>query len=143
MRLNLECMRKVLTYLIDNLEIEIENRNGSASFQSISAHNLCQKFETEYDKKDVLYTVYNLCQCGYLVTSLPINPNQIQIEHILIFNVTFDGHQFAEIIREPKIWDRTKSVLKEVGTYSIQIVANTAQSIATGLANGAIMRLFG
>lgn len=44
--------------------------------------------------------------------------------------LTWDGHEFLDKIRDPKIWKKTKEGAQVIGTWSISVLKEIAVSIA-------------
>lgn len=43
--------------------------------------------------------------------------------------LTWAGHEFLETIRDPKIWEATKSNAKQVGNWSLSLLAELAKGL--------------
>lgn len=138
MRINLDCVRDVLNYLADHLVICTDS-NQKKTFDHVTVDELCKKL-TQYSSDDIWYSVYNLCQCNYIEGTPDINLKD-KMDRIAIANITFEGHQFIDSIREPTRWETIKTVLKQVGNYSLNFVASTAQAVCTNLASQLISQL--
>ena len=67
MKINEECIRDVLSYLANNLTIQIIN-NKKGDFNSVSLLSLMITFDEKYSKEDVWYSIYNLSQDRYIET---------------------------------------------------------------------------
>ena len=96
MKINEECIRDVLSYLVDNLTIQISNNRGD--FNSISLLSLMKNFEEKYSKEDIWYSIYNLSQDGFIETNDVRKQSRNGFAFVDIYNVTHRGHQFNEII---------------------------------------------
>ena len=137
MKINEECIRDVLSYLVDNLTIQISNNRGD--FNSISLLSLMKNFEEKYSTEDVWYHIYNLSQDGFIETSDVRKQSRNGFAFVDIYNVTHRGHQFNEIIQPPTIWNKTKSVISKVGIHTLDFIENTAHDIAVESAKQAIV----
>lgn len=58
MKINEECIRDILSYLIENLTLQISNNKGD--FNSISLLSLMKNFDEKYSREDIWYSIYNL-----------------------------------------------------------------------------------
>lgn len=67
MRINEECIRDILKYLIKNITVKIKNNKGD--FDSLSLLHIMNVFENQYSKEDVWYSVYNLSQDRFIETN--------------------------------------------------------------------------
>lgn len=52
-----------------------------------------------------------------------------------INGLTYEGHQFLDSIRSPKIWRETKVTAEKVGVYSLGFLSQTASQIIANLAS--------
>lgn len=68
MRLNNDCIRDILIYLVDNLDIEITD-NLKGSFNEITLLHIINLFNDTYSAKDIWYSVYCLSQSNYIETN--------------------------------------------------------------------------
>lgn len=89
MKINEECIRDVLSYLIDNLTIQISNNRGD--FNSISILSLMKNFEEKYSKEDIWYSIYNLSQDGFIETNDVRKQSRNGFAFVDIYNVTHRG----------------------------------------------------
>ena len=137
MKINEECIRDVLSYLVDNLTIQISNNRGD--FNSISLLSLMKNFEEKYSKEDIWYSIYNLSQDGFIETNDIRKQSRNGFAFVDIYNVTHRGHQFNEIIQPPTIWNKTKSVVSKVGIHTLDFIENTAHDIDVESAKQAVV----
>lgn len=56
-----------------------------------------------------------------------------------IEDVTFRGYQFIESVREPSIWEKTKSIVGKVGNHTLGFIENVAHDVAIEVAKEATM----
>lgn len=47
----------------------------------------------------------------------------------LAMDLTWNGHEFLESIRDPEIWRQTKAGAKSAGSFSIKVIADIAKAI--------------
>ena len=94
MKINEECIRDVLSYLINNLTIQIIN-NKKGDFNSISLLSLMETFDEKYSKEDVWYSIYNLSQDRYIETDDIRSKSRNGFAFVNIYNVTHRGHEFT------------------------------------------------
>lgn len=45
------------------------------------------------------------------------------------YKLTWDGHEFLDTIRDPEIWNKTKSGAKQVGSWSIELLGDLAKGL--------------
>ena len=118
MVLNPDCVRDVL------LTVE------SCSFgQHLTLNALCGQL-SEYTEEEVHYTCLKLKEGGYLnmvtfsVLRMPM-PGIKQIN-----NLTCQGREFLNSIREATNWGKVKAIAKKAGTFSLQSLGMIAQEVA-------------
>ena len=129
MKINEECVRDVLDYLVNNLHLVIV-RNIKGDFNSIDLLELMQYFDGEYTHEDVWYSVYNLEQSGYIETNNIRENSKSAFAHANISNVTHRGHEFYESIKPQSVWKKTKSVISKVGVHTLGFIETVAHDVA-------------
>lgn len=120
MKLNHDCVRDLLLYLEENL-----NLNSVLSIENISLK--------DYSTEELLYTADKLYEAGYINCSRKIYDNADLV--ILVSSITYNGHQFLDNIRDDKIFNKTKSILSTLKSVSIEIVSETASKVITNAIN--------
>lgn len=130
MKLNLDCIRDVLLYLEENLKIE----NGV--FTSIDLTTL-QKNVTNYSREDVFYSVYNLCQIGFIEGRFS-DVGNMRMRICEIENITYAGHRFLSTVKPDTIWNKTKSVAGKIGVHTLGFIEGVAHDMAVESAKQAV-----
>ena len=122
MKLNIDCVRDVMIYLENNLEL-VDYVSG-------------EEIELEYSKDDILYSCSKLIEAGYIdgrsVSDLSGNLN------IDITGITWNGHQFLDNVRSNKIWKKTKETTLKIGSASISFLSNISAQIIANVISGKI-----
>nr|DAE62708.1 MAG TPA: YjcQ protein [Caudoviricetes sp.] len=126
MLLNIDCMRDILQYLVENLSVQYDAYPPVVEFKPIYLSTICKNM-IMYDDNDIAYALYNLNSAGYIETS--INPQYTRIEDFYIWNVSYEGQQFYQNIHKSSVWERTKQVANKAGSVAISILSSIAQSI--------------
>lgn len=126
MKLNPDCIRDVLLYLEDNLYI---NKN---KFSKITLDELKEHFNSEYLDEDILYSVYNLNEVGFIEGRIK-DCNDIKIFYCDIENITWNGHQFLNTIRPKSIWEATKSGASKLGIMSMHALSSISMAVANAV----------
>ena len=124
MKLNLDCMRAIMLQ-IEDLPFQKE----------ISFNKLCEQLP-KYSKDELSYTCIKLKEAN-LINALIINADNFTQVYSLN-DLTYDGHQFLADIRSDSIWNKTKSVLSELGSTSVSAAIQVAASIVQSLIAGKI-----
>ncbi len=120
MKLNQDCIRDLLLYLEENLDY--------CDCLSISDIEL-----PDYDIKTILYTAQKLKQAGYISADFSILDTDDLCADFL--EITWDGHQFLDTIRDNNVWKKTKSVVSKLSSVSVTIISNVASQVLTNLIN--------
>lgn len=124
MVLNIDCMRAVLEYLVDNLSLRYADL--TTEFRAINVNAMYTDI-IEYDDEDIFYAVYNLWQAGYIEANVKISYTIVR--DFDVWNVSYEGQQFYQNIHKSSVWERTKQVANKAGSVAISILSSIAQSI--------------
>lgn len=124
MVLNIDCMRAVLEYLVDNLSLRYEDL--TTEFRVINVNAMYTDI-IGYDDEDIFYAVYNLWQAGYIEANVKMSYTIIR--DFDVWNVSYEGQQFYQNIHKSSVWERTKQVANKAGSVAISILSSIAQSI--------------
>ena len=130
MKMNEDCIRDILKFLVENLSITIDNRNNKGGFNDISMLGIMKTFESQYNKEDIWYSVYNLSQDRFIESNDIRKQSGVGFAFVEIYNVTHRGHQFYETIQSDNIWNKTKSVVSKVGVHTLNFVESVAHDVA-------------
>ncbi len=128
MRINIDCFKDVLQYCVDN--IDYKEYGGSWIVKCVSLDMMYESPELDYDKKDIMHSVLKLDECGFIKISTRFPNNKPYLERCSIEDVTFRGYQFIESVREPSIWDKTKSIVGKVGNHTLDFIESVAHDVA-------------
>lgn len=124
MVLNIDCMRAVLEYLVDNLSLRYEDL--TTEFRVINVNAMYTDI-IGYDDEDIFYAVYNLWQAGYIEANVKMSYTIVR--DFDVWNVSYEGQQFYQNIHKSSVWERTKQVANKAGSVAISILSSIAQSI--------------
>lgn len=124
MVLNIDCMRAVLEYLVDNLSLRYEDL--TTEFRVINVNAMYTDI-IGYDDEDIFYAVYNLWQAGYIEANVKMSYTIVR--DFDIWNVSYEGQQFYQNIHKSSVWERTKQVANKAGSVAISILSSIAQNI--------------
>lgn len=134
MQLNLDCIKDVLLYLIDN--IEYEECGDTWKVKPISLNTLYQTIALDdYSKTDIMRSTLQLIRCGYITCMYYSPQDKPYLDECMVDDVTFKGYQFAEAVREPTIWDKVKSTISECGNHTFKFIQSAALEIAINKLN--------
>lgn len=116
MTLNYECIRDTLLYLENNLGYT--NDKTALIHKRLSIDSISNELSL-YTKEDVMYTIEKLIEANY-INSVNVKRNvQGYIIIGYIDDITWEGFEFLNNIREKSIWDATKQGAKKIGAMSI------------------------
>lgn len=118
MRLNNDCIREVMLYLENNLELD-GNLDSTKLPQAIP----------NYSADDIIYSVSMLVDAEYLSVT-PIKAFGMGPMYI-IQSITWTGHEFLDNVRELQVWKETKQITSNVGNVSLNILSQVASSVIT------------
>lgn len=137
MRINIDCLRDVLLYCINNLDY-IEN-GYIWKCEVVELKDIYKSEDLQqYPKKDIMYSVLKLKESEYIKTSCEDPKEETYINDCVIMDVTMKGHQFAETIKEPTVWEKTKSIANKVGNHTLHFLENLAHDVAVEIAKQTI-----
>lgn len=132
MKLNYDCVRDVLLELEKTLLCK--NLDGAFVFETMDLEQLHSNLSNKkYSIEDIFYTIHNLEQAGYIRFE-PLKGDG-QIVDCVVYDVTYEGHQFLQNIRPKKVWDKSKPVFKNLGTISIDIIKSVTSTVISDTIN--------
>ena len=93
MQLNNDCIREVMLYLEKNLIVKFDTTNRNCFvFEGIPWAKIINDLNT-YKKEDIVYTLYNLTQAGFIESQCSGN-----IVTNKVTNITYNGHIYLKNI---------------------------------------------
>lgn len=134
MKLNMDCVRAVML-----CTEEYTDYNHYCYFISYQKNNVNDfllddpetppayqlELEKTYDNDDLFYAVEYCVKSGFVETLFSKDTYRIPISRI-----TPDGHRFLENIRSDTNWEKVKSVAKKAGSFSADVIIETAKNVA-------------
>lgn len=117
MKLNYDCVRDVMLYLEENLIFGNPIRDTNINLN--------------YDIEDIRYSLLKLHEINYLDGS--VSKYMDGDYSVITTDITFYGHKFIGEIQSDTIWDKTKSVSKDLGIQTINGITQIAGSVISGL----------
>lgn len=113
MKLNHDCIRTLLIYLEENLEAKENGLPRGLKLGHIEDESL-----TAFSQEDIYYSAKKLVEAKYIeVMNKEVAPRVMMINEI-----TWDGHQYLDSIRDPKVWREIKNRTKDLSGITIEIV---------------------
>ena len=120
MTLNYDCIRDVLLYLEDTLEY-IDNQ-VAMTHKRLTIGNITNALSS-YSKEDVQYTIEKLFEARYIRIADIIHDKNGYITSGYVDDITWEGFNFLNNIREKSIWEATKEGAKKVGAMSVSAIS--------------------
>ena len=75
------------------------------------------------DKEDLQYTIIKLVEGNLITAKLRYASNNLQIYSV---NLTYQGHEYLNNIRDNKIWKNTKKISSKLSSVSLEILKSIA-----------------
>lgn len=121
MKLNYDCVRSVLL-AVEKAEMIDENL-------SLTPLKVFELFDglPEYKDNEILYTVEKLKEAGYINAAL-----HFAAGHFIdgtVSSITYSGHEYLDNIREPEVWRKVKTMLKNAGAITLPLISQAAQML--------------
>ena len=118
MKLNHDCIRELMLYIEENLEL------GEMIDMSITTIS-------DFSEEDTIYSAVKLHEAGYL--SGDVVQTLGGEYRAMISGITWEGHKFLDTIRDNQVWSHTKTVLSKVSSASISFTSSVASQVLTNL----------
>ena len=77
----------------------------------------------DYKSEEVNYHAAMLIEAGYLAG------NTKRMDVVLVSKLTWQGHDFLDSIRDPKIWVRTKAGAEGAGGFTVDLLKDLAKGL--------------
>lgn len=116
MKLNYDCVRDVLLYIEEN--IEYINADNDLAHKSLNFGQVIKGLP-EYEKNDVIYSIEKLFEARFIALTSLYRNNSGEITKAQIADITWDGHDFLNNIREEVVWKATKTAANKVKAVSV------------------------
>ena len=122
MKLDYDCLRSLLLKLED-----FENLDDDLHYQYMTLDDMAEALP-EFSKSMIAYTTLKAKE-GDLINASIMNADG-GIYACTYSSLTYDGHQFLDNVRNNNIWNKTKSIAKELGCSSLRSLASIAEKVA-------------
>lgn len=133
MVLNKECVRDILLLCEKSLKLDDNGEMNSLSSQELSVSL------PKYKLAEIKYTVLKLEEAG-LINAIIISPDGFLVMDFRLYDISYDGHEFIESIRNDDNWGKVKSLASKVGSYSISTLQQIAVSVISYEINSLMTR---
>lgn len=129
MKLNHDCVRDMLLLIEHNLDLNPISLNKTIDNDKSFVSNP-ETLNFIYEKNTMFYTVLKLMESGY-ISGKSIDSDQQKALDIRISSLTWEGHQFLDNIRDPKVWRKAKKELSKFKSVSVKIIGSVAANVLT------------
>ena len=119
MELNKDCVRDVLLSCEELLKMDEDGYMNSLS------HEELEQVLPNYKTEGIIYTVVKLKEAGFLDVKVTRASGNILVD-VRVYDITFNGHEFLNDIRDDDNWKKVKDISKSVGAFSINMIAQIA-----------------
>ncbi len=131
MKINYDAIRDTLLYLEENLTIR-QSKSIRYAHTEIKIEKIINDLSNKYEKIDIFYSIEKLNEVGYIATRFSRNATD-DIFTGIVTDITWDGYDFLENIRQDTIWEATKKGAKKIGSQSISTLSLIAKQIITSI----------
>lgn len=118
MKLDHECIRDLLLKLEE--KTKLVNSNGFMEFEPIYFDEICSALP-DYSEETIAYTSHKLYESDFI--RIAIAEDDFYIAKIIYYDITFEGHQYLDSIREKSIWEKIKPVAGSLTLDGIKALA--------------------
>lgn len=116
MKLNHECVRDLL------LSIEQSETQNYLFLRHLKEMPLL----SSYSDEEIIYTASKLREKNFIIAKQLTGDGKIF--DIAISEMTWDGHEFLDNIRDNQVWKATKEISSKITGASLSILADVAKS---------------
>lgn len=131
MKLSCECVRDILLCL-EETDFLTETAEGYLMRSWITAEEITEKL-SGYTEAEVVYTLLRLEEGGFITTATDDGDDALLL--LLVTGMTYDGHELLERLRPETVWEKSLSLLKKLGSFSIDLLSSVSGSILTAEAS--------
>ena len=136
MKLNDECIRDIMKYLVDYLEWSIDSE-GQIIYNSINTQMIANSLE-KYNVITICQSIHILAEQDFIRGDKLFDMKYQYPGSITINEITYLGHNFYNSIQDDTTWSKTKSIIGKIGNHSLHFVEDTAQLVAKEAAKQAV-----
>ena len=114
MKLKYDCVRDILIYCESSIRF-----GENLSWQPLPLGKFCDALP-EYSRDDIAYTLLLLEEAGYIEAR--ISEADGGIYGILVYRLTYSGHEFIDVIKSDTVWKKIQSAISSIGSVSLPIL---------------------
>lgn len=132
MKFNKDCIRDILLKCEDLLII-----NDCGAMNDVPSNKLCEVLPN-YTLAEIKYSVKKMKEANLLNVTI-MSYDNCAVADFVINDITLEGYEFIENIREDNNWNQVKNISKKVGSSSLDVLVEIAKHVISQ----AIMSQFG
>lgn len=84
-----------------------------------------------YDETQISLHLNIMAEAGLLICEpFRSSTNPDRFIRTFVFDLSWEGHEYLDTIRDPKIWKGTKSALGRIGNWSFGVALEIAKGLA-------------
>ncbi|MGT2929248.1 DUF2513 domain-containing protein [Streptococcus dentasini] len=87
----------------------------------------------KYDINTITYRCNLLKEAGFLNWDPKYGNNKFQMG--FVNGLTYEGHQFLDSVRSPKVWRETKSRAEKLGVFTVDVISKIALNVILDMIN--------
>ena len=107
MQLNHDCIRALLIFLEENLQVESNGLSEGIKLRHIVPNDTL----SEFSPGDIYYSVTKLAEAKYITLA----DKNISPKKMIIKEISWEGHEFLDAARNQSNWNKAKTIIKEKG----------------------------
>lgn len=120
MKLDLNCIRDTLLTLENWLVLD-----DDLEFVCLDLDEICKSSNMlKYSKPEIAYTLVMLEEASFIKASITYISGSIY--DLTVIRLTYDGHQFLDVVRPQSSWDKIHSISEKTGLKSISSIMEIA-----------------
>lgn len=131
MILNYDCIREIVKFCEKEI---ILDENGVLS--TITPEMLYTALPS-FSKEDIDYSVKYMIRADIIDGHIP-KYDSCDIPTFYIYDITVNGYDFLEKIKNDTTWNKTKDISKQIGVHSIDVLSQIASSVISSLISSKI-----
>jgi len=138
MRLVPDAVRDILLYVEQNQKSEFTVSNAFEK-RAISANSIVNSLTPSrfYSKEEVMTAILAMCDAQILECNLRTGQNNRNIGCDII-GISWNGYQFLETVRPETVWNKTKSVITNIGNHSLNFIETVAHDVSVEIGKEAV-----
>lgn len=123
MKLKQDCVRYVL--------LSLEAQGINMLNQGLQGSDIVKQLSNEnFSADDITYTLWQLADGKFIKANCE---KYVMGVSILVFDITWQGHELLDSIRDDKVWDQTKKATSSLKSVSIGVLKNVATAVLSGM----------